>query len=141
MSAEVQLFHDSEMSDPVERITLADFEIEDSFDDDDYSLGEGQPIKIYAFNTGDTVLREMSVHVDGDGANFIQLSVDNDGEPGVWAAAGESIFATSSKSIFPNESFEFWAKPSFNVDDREGIFNFDFIIRGKSIGTDVEADN
>ena len=91
MAAEVQLYHDSEMSDPVERITLADFEIEDS---DEETLDEGQPIKIYAFNTGDTVLREMSIHVDGDGANFIKLSVDKDGEPGVWAAAGESIFAT-----------------------------------------------
>lgn len=140
MPAEVQLYHDSEMTDPVERITLADFEIDDSFDDEDRPLGDGEPMKIYAFNTGDTVLREMSVHVDGDGADFIQLSVDDNGEPGVWAAAGESIFATSNNSIFPNESFQFWARPSFNVDDREGIFDFDFVIRGKSIGVNPKAD-
>jgi hypothetical protein len=140
MPAEVQLYHDAEMLNPVERITLADFELDEVYDDDEVFLGEGQPIKIYAFNTGDTVLREMSVHVDGDGAGFIQLSVDNDGEPGVWAAAGESIFATSSQSIFPDESFEFWARPLFTSGDREGTFDFDFLIKGKSIGVNTKLD-
>lgn len=139
MPAEVQLYHDPQMLDPVERITLADFEI-DSTSGSQFALGEGEPLKIYAFNTGDTVLREMEVHVEGDGANFIQLSRDNNDEPGVWAAAGESIVATQSESIFPNESFEFWARPSFKVDDREGIFDFEFVIRGKSIGA-VGSDN
>lgn len=138
MPAEVALFHDAEMTEPVERITLADFEIEDA--EDGVSLGEGEAIKIYAFNTGDTVLREMSVHVDGDGASHIQLSRDIDGEPGVWAAAGESVFATQTESIFPNESFQFWARPSFSIDDREGIFDFDFVIRGKSIGVNPSSD-
>jgi len=127
MSAEVQLFHDQEMSEPVERIALADFDLGDP------TSGDGQSIKIYAFNTGDTVLREMSVYVDGTGSGFIQLSKDSDGEPGVWAAAGESIFATEKESVFPQESFQFWAKASFGVEDREGIFDFDFVIKGKSI--------
>lgn len=140
MPADVQLYHDQDMQNPVERISLADFEIADTGEEGDVSLGEGQPIKIYAFNTGDTVLREMSVHVDGEGANFIQLSIDDNDEPGVWAAAGESIFATSTKSVFPNESFQFWARPTFNVDDREGIFDFDFVIRGKSIGVNPKQD-
>lgn len=131
MPAEVQLYHDAEMTEPVERIALADFEISQT--DDAVSLGEGEPIKIYAFNTGDTVLRSMSVHVDGEGSEYIQLSRDIDGEPGVWAAPGESIFATQTESIFPDESFQFWARPSFSIDDREGVFDFDFIIRGKSI--------
>lgn len=130
MPAKVALFHDSEMQDPVERITLADFEINDPQAD---IISDGQPMKIYAFNVGDTVLRDMSIHVEGDGAQFIQLSRDIDGEPGVWAAAGESIYATQTESIFPNESFEFWARPSFRFDDREGVFDFDFLIRGKSI--------
>lgn len=138
MPAEVQLYHDEDMNDPVERIALADFEIEDV--DGGVSLGEGEPIKIYAFNTGDTVLRNMSVHVDGEGSKFIQLSRDIEGEPGVWAAPGESIFATQSESIFPEESFEFWARPSFGAEDREGIFDFDFVIRGKSIGVNPKAD-
>lgn len=131
MPAEVQLYHDAEMTEPVERIALADFEISQT--DDAVSLGEGEPIKIYAFNTGDTVLRSMSVHVDGEGSEYIQLSRDIDGEPGVWAAPGESIFATQTESIFPDESFQFWARPSFGVEDREGVFDFDFVIRGKSI--------
>ena len=131
MPSEVQLFHDSEMSNPVERITLADFEIDQSQAGD---LGNGQAMKIYAFNTGDTILREMSLHVDGEGANFIQLSKDMEGQPGIWAAAGESIVGTIAESVFPNESFEFWARPSFNYNDREGVFDFDFIIQGKSIG-------
>lgn len=143
MPAEVQLFHDEFMEYPVERITLADFEIDEVApgDGEDVSLGEGEALKIYAFNTGDTILREMSVHVDGNGANFIQLSIDKDGEPGVWAAAGQSIFATSGQSIFPSESFEFWARPTFGADDREGTFDFDFVIRGKSIGVNSNADN
>ena len=142
MPAEVQLFHDEFMEYPVEKITLADFEIDEVSpgEGEDVSLGEGEALKIYAFNTGDTILREMSVHVDGNGANFIQLSVDNDGEPGVWAAAGESIFATKQESVFPSESFEFWARPTFGVDDREGVFDFDFVIRGKSIGATPQED-
>lgn len=143
MAAEVQLYHDEFMEYPVERITLADFDIGDiePGESEDVSLGEGEAMKIYAFNTGDTILREMSVHVDGNGANFIQLSVDNEGEPGVWAAAGESIFATNKESVFPSESFQFWARPTFGVDDREGTFDFDFVIRGKSIGVNSSADN
>lgn len=140
MPAEVALFHDENMLEPVERITLADFEIDGIALDGEVSLGEGEPIRIFAFNVGDTVLREMSVHVDGEGSGFIQLATDSDGEPGVWAAAGESIFATSSESIFPEESFKFWARPTFNVDDREGIFDFDFVIRGKSIGVNPKQD-
>lgn len=142
MPAEVQLFHDEFMEYPVERISLADFDLGDVApgDGDGVSLGEGEAIKIYAFNTGDTILREMSVHVDGNGANFIQLSRDNDGEPGVWAAAGQSIFATQKESVFPSESFEFWARPTFGVEDREGVFDFDFVIRGKSIGVSPSDD-
>lgn len=142
MPAEVQLYHDEFMEYPVEKITLADFEIDETApgEGEDVSLGEGEPMKIYAFNTGDTILRQMSVHVDGNGANFIQLSVDNDGEPGVWAAAGESIFATKEESVFPDESFQFWARPTFGVDDREGVFDFDFVIRGKSISASPNTD-
>jgi hypothetical protein len=137
MPSEVQLFHDKNMNDPVERITLADFEIDEGVAG---NLGEGQAMKIYAFNTGDTILREMSIHVDGEGANFIQLSKDMEGQPGIWAAAGESIVGTIAESIFPNESFEFWARPSFNYNDREGVFDFDFIIQGKSISS-VNSEN
>jgi hypothetical protein len=139
MPAEVALFHDEDMIEPVERISLADFDL-DEIDPSTASFGEGEPIKIYAFNIGDTVLREMEVYVEGDGAKFIQLSRDDDDEPGVWAAAGESIVATKSESIFPNESFEFWARPSFSADDREGTFDFEFVIRGKSIGVNPKND-
>jgi hypothetical protein len=137
MSAEVQLFHDENMLMPVERIALADFEINQTGAGD---LGNGEAMKIFAFNTGDTILREMSIHVDGEGANFIQLSKDIDGQPGIWAAAGESIVGTSKESVFPNESFNFWARPSFHYNDREGIFDFDFIIQGKSISS-VNQEN
>lgn len=140
MPAEVALFHDEDMLEPVERITLADFEINDLVEEGEVALGEGEPIKIFAFNVGDTVLREMSVHVDGDGSKFIQLARDVEGEPGVWAAAGESVFATDTESVFPNESFQFWARPSFGMEDREGTFDFDFIIRGKSIGINSQLD-
>lgn len=110
-----------------------------SLDTDMVTLGEvtigtafehGEARRISVRNSGDTVLREISVGLEGDGASFVQLARDSEG-PGVWADRGQSI--NVSGEIFPGDSFVFWARGIFSPEDREGNQPFDFNIEALSV--------
>lgn len=131
MPAKVDLYADPTCETPLQSVQLSEVEI-------DGDVGEGAPQKVYAINSGDTILRDISVFVTGEGAQYVQMARDSDGEPDIWAAPGESILASEgSKSLWPKEIFEFWVRPLFTLDDREGVFDFEFVVRGKSIGSEV----
>lgn len=96
-------------------------------------LGEGEPVRVMAVNDGTVALREISVHVSDEGADFAQLAVDNDGEPGVWAAPGESI-SLSEGTLFPGEELTFWSRAIYDAEHLEGLKEFSFVTEATSIG-------
>lgn len=93
---------------------------------------QGDPKRLRIANNGDTTMREISVSVDGP-SEVVQLARDEDGQPGVWASPGESIVATEDH-MKPGDSCSFWARALFSMEDREGTYNFDFVLRGTSVG-------
>jgi len=129
MPASLGLFLDPERQNPLPVLSLAEIIAPESPDD----LVEGEPLKIYAANTGDTNLRDVSLHLDGDGAENVQLAVDLDGQPGLWAAPGESIFI-ARQTIFRSDTFEFWMRGVYHPDDAEGRRKFTLRFRAVSVG-------
>ena len=127
MPAAVELFSDEALTNPLHRVQLSELEIG--------NVAEGEPQKVFACNTGNTVLKEVKVFVEGEGAKYIQMANDDNDHPGIWAAAGDSIIISNDiKSFWPTEVFEFWVRPLFTLEDSEGVYDFEFVIRGKSIG-------
>lgn len=125
MPAGLGLFLDRDFTEPVDGLRLADVSITEG-------IAEGESREIFAFNSGDTVLREITVAVDGDGAEYVQLARGVDDQSGVWAAPGESIIIEGP--IMPGDGFIFWTRPIYEFDDREGSYHFDFVVRAKSVG-------
>ena len=124
MPVEISFFKDEAFQDQIYNVHLTDTDITDG-------VGIGEPTPIYALNSGDTRLRGLFVGLAGDGAELVQLAQDQEGEPGVWAAPGESIII-DSETIFPKEHFVFWMRAMFDLEDREGEYPFSFVITGRS---------
>jgi hypothetical protein len=125
MPARLTLF-DTESNEPLDTIILGEIE-------EGANFAAGKPIRVGGLNTGDTHMRDISISATGEGANFVQLARDEDGEPGVWAAVGQSIMAHEG-TLFRREEFAFWARGIFKFEDREGRYPLEFVIRGTSIG-------
>lgn len=123
MAADLRLFIDEEMTHPVEGVSLADsIEVEGE-------IG-GDPVQIFGVNSGDTILRSLSIGLNGEGAAFVQLARDENGEPGVWADNAQSINAENL--LLPGGRFSFWVRGAFSLEDREGNYPFNFVVRGMS---------
>ena len=127
MAARVDLFSNGELDERLEVLQLSEMTMPDS------GVGEGQPLQLWAKNSGDTLLRNVRIFTRGEGSPYVQMAKDMDGEPGVWAAAGEPIVAFT-EMLFPGEAFPFWIKPCFAFEDMEGVYDFEFVVRGKSMG-------
>jgi hypothetical protein len=122
MPADVNFFADKERTQPFGMVALGQVTV-----DDGLKIGDACPI--YGKNTGDTKILELAVEVSGEGAKHIQLAVDNDGEPDVWAVSDNGIIIGDVES---GEDFVFWARAQYNFEDIEGIYDFDFVLRGVS---------
>ena len=96
-------------------------------------IGAGQPVRVLVRNTGDTRLRDISIDIEGNIGPFIQLAVDQDGEPGIWADAGRGIAARSEK-LDPGEEFHFWARGVYSLHDVEGKYQGEFSLKAISVG-------
>jgi len=124
MPASIQL--SDEAGQPLDTIELSDVE-------DGANFASGLARRVTGVNNGTTNLRDISVTTDGEGAGFVQLARDENGEPGVWAAVGESIVAHEG-TLFKGAEFAFWARGIFKFEDREGRYPLEFVLRGTSIG-------
>lgn len=96
-------------------------------------IGSGDPVRIEGENDGTTKLRNISIAIDGDVAQFTQLARDEEGSPGPWAEASGSIFI-EPEEILPGEKFSFWAVAVYSAEDAEGHYSGDFVLRATSVG-------
>lgn len=124
----IALYADENYLEPFDVVTLSDVEIREG------DIGEGRANRVFARNIGDTVVRDITVGLKGEGAQFVQLAQDVDGQPNVWAAPGESIQGHQG-SLYRQDGFSFWARGIFSLEDREDVYDFSFTIRGISTGT------
>lgn len=129
MPADISLFLDSQRSTPLPVVALGEVIAPESGAD----LAEGEPIQVYGRNSGTTNLRGMSVHLDGEGGGLVQLARDIDGEPGVWAAPGESIIIDEG-TLFRDAEFSFWARGVYSVETAEGRMPVILRFKALSIG-------
>jgi hypothetical protein len=127
VAGEVALFADSQREFGITEVTLG--EVQEPYG---ATVTEGQPIRIYGRNIGSSTLRDLSVGVEGDAADKIQLAVNLEDAPGVWAAEGQPIYV--AEYIGKDEDFDFWARAVFNMEDRAGSYTFDFRFSGVAIG-------
>lgn len=123
MPAEIQLFADEAHSVPHDG----------HLGETDVALGEGEARPIFGCNTGTTVVREVAFALDGEGAMHVQLAVDDNGKPGVWAMPGESVIPVEGE-FHPGQGFVVWAKPIYAFSDHEGEYEFNFLVTGVSVG-------
>lgn len=136
MSAALTIFSDPAREQPVERIELGEIVAPEQFED----LLYGQPIPVYGRNTGDTHIRELQAHLDGDGTEMVQLAPDDEGLPGVWAAVGMPIYVAQS-TIYKGDNFRFWARGVFSPDDAEMDVKFKVVFKGLSTGVRLAIDS
>jgi hypothetical protein len=121
MPADISLFSDAALTHPVATIALSEVTIEGP-------LGMGSEVPVYGSNTGDTAIRNVSVGLSGDGARNVQLATLS----GVWADGGQEILVVSG-TLLPGESFQFRARAVYTIDDVEGRYPFEFVVRGMSV--------
>lgn len=136
MSAGLTIYSDPARDIPVERIELGEIVAPEQFED----LLYGEPVPIYGRNTGNTHIRELQAHLDGEGVNMVQLSPDDEGLPGVWAAVGMPIYVAQS-TIYKGDNFRFWARGVFSPEDAEMDVNFKVVFKGLSTGVRIGSEN
>src|SRR4051794_30275582 len=120
MPASVSLFTDAQFSERVDvdvQLSLGEVTIGTDFN-------HGEPRQIFGANDGDTLLRDIEITAQGDGAQFVQLAR---GEQGDWF---DQIKVADR--LAPGERFSFWARALFSLEDREGVKPFTFDIRATS---------
>ena len=66
------------------------------------------PVPLEIKNVSGHRMRGVSVGVRGEARDLVQLAVDLDGHPGVWAAPGEAV--TPATMIVPGASFTVWSR-------------------------------
>jgi len=118
VSARIQLYVDGE---PAQHITLGELLM-----DPREPFGTGKSTEIVVRNEGDTVLRDVSVHIGGEASSFVLLSDAADVE--VFPGAPVS----HEETMYPGDEFSVWAKPIYNATDAEGNKNFEMVIRARS---------
>jgi hypothetical protein len=95
--------------------------------DIDGNLSEGEPERFTLRNAGGSMIREITVGLDGPGRQNVQLAVDEDEGPGVWAAPGEEILVFQG-ALPPGEEVAFWSRGIYSPEDSEGGLEFDFLL-------------
>src|SRR5689334_10681883 len=127
MAAQLNFYLDRELTNPItDELKLTDTEIPDK------ESGVGEPVQIYCENSGDTILRQIKVYVDGEGVKIVQLAIDDEDTPGVWAAPGESILVRE-ESLMPLSVCSFWARPIYDSAHDEGQYPVKFIVSARSV--------
>lgn len=132
MPANLTMYEDPAREVEMVRLDLGEVVSPEVFDD----LLYGQPVPVYGRNTGDTHIRELQAHLDGQGIENVQLAPDDEGLPGVWAAVGQPIYVTQD-TVYKGDNFRFWARGVFGPDDAEAEHNFQIIFKGTSTGVKV----
>jgi hypothetical protein len=127
MAAKLNFYLDRELTNPItEGLNLTDTVVPDE------EMGTGEPIQVYCANSGDTILRQIKVYVEGNGMRIVQLAKDDESEPGVWAAPGESILVRE-ESLIPESVCSFWIRPVYDSAQDEGQYPVKFIVSAKSV--------
>ena len=125
--ASLTLFLTEERDEPIPVVALGEVLAPKEITD----VAEGEPIKVFGRNDGDTNIRELAIYLEGEGARNCQLARDESGAPGIWAAPGESVMIEPG-TLYAGNDFEFWLRGVFHADDSEGTKPFDVIFRGVS---------
>jgi hypothetical protein len=125
-NARIDVFPDPEQSNLLETVDLGQTVLEDG------KTGYGEAKRLYAVNTGDTILVNVNIGLSGPGARLIQLARDENGAHGIWAQPGEGIVALAGPEIRPTENFVFWARGVFSEEDEEQKQEFSFIFESTS---------
>jgi hypothetical protein len=99
--------------------------------DEANSIGTGEPIRIVVRNSGDTLLREITVGIDGPSADHIQLAIEAGGEPMSWTDPGRSI-TLGSLEMKPGDTAAFWSRTFYTPEDAEGSLEGQFVIQAIS---------
>lgn len=86
------------------------------------------PVQLVLTNGAANALSEIRVGLKGDGASSIRLAADTDGEPGVWAAAGEEIIAHAG-TLAPKKECSFWAQAVATEGLDLGRRDFNFVVK------------
>jgi hypothetical protein len=94
---------------------------------DPYSAPEGQARQLWVRNDQDYDMDGMVVKLGGVGSRHVQLAVDQGGQPGVWAAPGQSI-RLSADRVKPGQAIPFWSRGIFKPEDAPADIDFDIII-------------
>lgn len=94
--------------------------------------GIPEPLHLLLTNVTDRDLRDITVGTDGDGAEFIQLARDDNGVPGVWTAAGESILVRADP-LAPQGSVLFWVRVAQLNGLEVGNQEFEFVVNSVSV--------
>lgn len=128
MGADIALFLDPERQAKLPFVFLGEVIAPESPED----LVEGQSVCVYGTNIG-SHLRDLSLYLLGQGAPNVQLAQNQEGEPGVWAAPGQSIvIAPGTLARF--DTFEFWARGIYTPADVEGRKPLMLNFRAVSLG-------
>ena len=136
MPAHISIYDDPTRENEIETIQLAEVVAPEEFEDLLYSA----PMAVYGRNTGDTHIRELQVHLQGEGIEQIQLAQDDEGQPGVWADNGQPIWV-SKETIYKGDDFLFWARGVYGSQDAESDLEFKIIFKGLSTGVRIASEN
>lgn len=127
MATEIALFADSSMTIPFDVVSLGQTHITGG-------VTYGDAVAIYGRNTGTTRLANVSVTTDGFGGSRVQLAEDVGGTQGPWMPPGQPVAMDAIREIAPGDSFKFWARSMYLFSDIEGTYDFEFVVRGLSVG-------
>lgn len=127
MAAEIAIF-----ADPGHEFQLDEVGLGEVVEPYGESFTKGEAVRIFGRNIGSSTLRDFAVEMAGPGAEKVQLAIDTEDGPGVWADAGQSIYLADY--LGKDDDFSFWARAVFTFDDHEGTYHFDFHFRGVAIG-------
>lgn len=127
MAVQIELFVD-----PARRLSIDEIELGEVFLSVDENLSQGVPVHVFGRNSGNSTVRDFAVSAEGEGAEVVQLAVERNGEPGVWAAPGESIHVV--EYLGSGDEFSFWVRGLFSQEDSEKEYEFEIIFQGVAIG-------
>jgi hypothetical protein len=83
----------------------------------DVEVGEGAtpPHRVLGENVAGVPLRSVTVATQGEGAQYVQLALNADGEPGEWQDSSIEI----AERLDPEEGFTFWFRVDPPDDDKD----------------------
>jgi hypothetical protein len=128
MPAAIEIYADADLTQPLDAVELAEASTP-SLD----TLGIGEPSQIFIYNSGTTTLRDLEVQPTGLGGSSVQLAPDDDGEPGGFADRGQPI-TVHLGSLYPGQTFAFWARGAYALEDLEDRQDFDLLVTTLSGG-------